>query len=1706
MALLSDLINKVKKRKDEVLLDAGNTARRVLSTPVRVQLPSQHAPERFISNTIAKGIPALENAMVGVQRAGLGYASNRINQAASLGSKIPNINLRTGGIQRVQTPKINLTGLTGKPVTGVNPTAQRIGEGAANIGFSLAEMYAGGGAIKKLPGIVNAQRGLGASAGRIIAGNTLKSNPARFLIGKGVANMSQGLPYTAAYQVLNPKSNAKDVGGNLAFDVATGGLPLVGATFGGARAVGGKEQLLKKGFTLLADKKPRFEISDLASSLKRNFTDKLEGMLSKKVEFVLDDVLDHRGLFYRYPQLKNTKVIADPNLPTGTGGEFDEVANTIRLNPRYSPEQIKSSLLHEIQHGIQGIENFARGTNPIKEGLTVDNALIKSYKAKSDELARSYFETQDPIRRDSIMKQMDVLRKELSRVQDKFGMKNYKNNMAELEARTVSNRADLPDNQRYTSDPYYQTMQSEGLKPSDIIVNKGNGVSANQDLINEARKYKSAEEFVKAKATLSHRSITPDIKEFQPNEKGIFFTKDAYGERAFGKGDIHITNAYVELKKPFIANKENVIKLYQENYGLTKADAERLADDFEMAETTTRQQVKAFIEDKYDGMIIPEDWDGGFGTIESVVAFDPKQIKTKSQLTDIYNQSKGNVSASAEMPRTIKLKPQQAQSVRLNLKALPEPRGMVKGEGFTMYGKEYQDALKQGGKTIKIKQPLKSTERVFRLIERQEKPAQASLQAEVLKRQDPDIAYRIWRLKEDRIKASPIFQDGYVKSLMNKLDDTKQTPQQMSATLADIEKRVYGSATPSGVDFQKGTKSGAGLVSNLIRRGEAGVSGVVGKGLQSESPIVRNVSRLLQGFGGGLGKTRQATEGTGTFKGGVDYAQKISHDTQQYIAGLVGKDAKALERIHAVLDPDLAKVKVSFDSLTPKEKEATEFLRQVSDYINDTNYKNGFISEELWQSHRGGKYLARAYEPFDYAPEIADFLKQSRIKMDLAPFKQRTDINDWKVDNAIRDPAYLVAKRLQQTMFNDEVLRTFNWLKGTDMVSQTPKAGFVQLSDHKSYGELAGKFVRKDVLDDIKGLYFVNDFGNKVYDVLRAYDRNPVRQTQKQILTIFNPAVRLGNNVGNFFFAHLNGINPITFAKNRAWASAESKGNGQLYRRMVKDGLLGTDTMKADIANFAQKIQAGYKDDSAVKKIIQSLQTRYGNADDAAKLSAMKTWLDRGYSYEESARRVYNGFQNYRTVGWLYDVGSKLPIFGNPFVRFQGDLQRIIKNSVVDHPVRAVGTLMLWKLFTDVMSTASGETPEDRATRESRVGAPRVPFTKVALEVQTPWGAVNAGRLLGYVAYTPVGGATATSDLARVLPVQLPDIGEAQEKNNPRIALKNLGSAPDIGPVLSVLADTDFRGKSVSDPNQNRYQNSLLSDDEKRANQLNFLARQYIPYLDDVQDTVASIKGEKDYYGRTKTPTQALLRTGVGLKVEKFGAKEAQETRLRNQSYDEKANEAINKSISAVKKQLLKGEIDESTANKRIQFFKKQQTQQGTASAGVAFAGGGSGNYTVDGDTLTYLKDNGDLDSIDLNLEVPTPKQTGNVELDKKRRSAYYGDITAKINDIVKLNELGVLTDEKAEALIIDLQEQKDTFQSKSGGGSGGSSKKIKIASPPKLSSIKLATPKTVKLDILKNTSSGQRIKLPQMRPPTPQSPKKTVSVKSLAKAFEKYK
>lgn len=76
----------------------------------------------------------------------------------------------------------------------------------------------------------------------------------------------------------------------------------------------------------------------------------------------LDMILDHPALFEAYPQLKDMRVKFSDMEP-GTNGYFD--GNQIALNSelKKSTSKLMDTLVHEIQHAVQQIEGFARGSN-----------------------------------------------------------------------------------------------------------------------------------------------------------------------------------------------------------------------------------------------------------------------------------------------------------------------------------------------------------------------------------------------------------------------------------------------------------------------------------------------------------------------------------------------------------------------------------------------------------------------------------------------------------------------------------------------------------------------------------------------------------------------------------------------------------------------------------------------------------------------------------------------------------------------------------------------------------------------------------------------------------------------------------------------------------------------------------------------------------------------------------------------------------------------------------------------------------------------------------------------------------------------------------------------------------------------------------------------------------------------------------------------
>lgn len=786
------------------------------------------------------------------------------------------------------------------------------------------------------------------------------------------------------------------------------------------------------------------------------------------------------------------------------------------------------------------------------------------------------------------------------------------------------------------------------------------------------------------------------------------------------------------------------------------------------------------------------------------------------------------------------------------------------------------------------------------------------------------------------LKDTPLLPAGETPPPMIALPSgpTRNTPM---TTFGDVEKALYGheSFTPT-----PGGKTGIGIVGDTLRNVEMKIDGVVSGMLSSPNPILRTVANTLRGFAGGLGKTKEFMNQVTGFHGQSDYGTKLAEDFQQ----MMPSDPVAMKNLLSHLDPAITGGITK--PLDAAGQEQLSVARVVSDFINDTNYKNGFINEEQWMKNRGGRYIARAYDQYDMPPEIADFMKTATAKLDLNPFKHREDLNQWKIDHAILDPGYLLGKRLQQTVFNDSTKGMFDWLSSqAQYVSDVAKGGYSQIAEHPAYGTLSGKFVRKDVMESIRGLYFEHQWLQKAYDLLKAWDSNSVRRGLKKTMTVYNPAVRAGNVFGNDVFAHMAGINPVTFGKEFLSTPSLVNTKDPFALRLIREGVLGSGAHKGDIVKYAEELKQGVTDKATLSKIDDIVSKSYGETDDRAKYVAMKMLLKDGLSWDEAKFRVMSGFQNYHNIGFLYDIGSKLPVLGNPFVRFQASMMTILKNAARDHPIRAIGTGLLLTYFQDMMSRISGETPQDRATRESRVGAPHFPFTNISLTVQTPWGEVNPARMIGMYSGNPVGGNTVSNDLSRVMPIKSP------------WDARNWGSDPVVGPLISLGSDTNFQGKSIADPSATKFKPSTLTPTEKIGNQAKFLQRAYTPsFLNTLGDVGASLQGKPDYYGRTRSPLQAIS-SAAGVKVEQYGPQQAQDQRAKDAVFAQYAKEDTKRAVNAVLKDRLSGKIDQATADARIKNLTSglaDNSAASTASGDARIAPNPMGGYS-------YTDANGDL-------------------------------------------------------------------------------------------------------------------------------------------------
>ena len=219
-----------------------------------------------------------------------------------------------------------------------------------------------------------------------------------------------------------------------------------------------------EGETLSEAEWKRFEeLTELATGLKE------QDALRERI--YLDDYVKDDELFQAYPEMKRTR-LEFVDLPSADYcGGYLHPDNRIVINI-FRTDDVRSVLAHEIQHAIQTMEGFARGSNPGEFKNTVENVILDIVRATDgrilegggfDNTPKGIFAALDrKVPYGTILRHYDY---PLSLVAEKYGYENifdlvndigrfksgiqeYRSTAGEVDARNVESRLDFTSAQR----------------------------------------------------------------------------------------------------------------------------------------------------------------------------------------------------------------------------------------------------------------------------------------------------------------------------------------------------------------------------------------------------------------------------------------------------------------------------------------------------------------------------------------------------------------------------------------------------------------------------------------------------------------------------------------------------------------------------------------------------------------------------------------------------------------------------------------------------------------------------------------------------------------------------------------------------------------------------------------------------------------------------------------------------------------------------------------------------------------------------------------------------------------------------------------------------------------------------------------------------------------------------------------------------------
>ena len=206
------------------------------------------------------------------------------------------------------------------------------------------------------------------------------------------------------------------------------------------------------------DGKMRFEIDDSKASVKginknnefNYFRDLFSEWVSGKSKLTVGDFLTHDGLFEAYPWIAQITVLPKD----GSGASYNTKTGIISIGKDVSADDLKGTLLHEIQHAIQTEEGFARGGSPDEFAKAYNK--LKEMRPRIIKMLREALDAKDMEKFRRILQEDKRVQRQLVALIGKdglVGVDQYEQLAGEIEARDTAARANMGAQERMENPP-----------------------------------------------------------------------------------------------------------------------------------------------------------------------------------------------------------------------------------------------------------------------------------------------------------------------------------------------------------------------------------------------------------------------------------------------------------------------------------------------------------------------------------------------------------------------------------------------------------------------------------------------------------------------------------------------------------------------------------------------------------------------------------------------------------------------------------------------------------------------------------------------------------------------------------------------------------------------------------------------------------------------------------------------------------------------------------------------------------------------------------------------------------------------------------------------------------------------------------------------------------------------------------------------------